>query len=183
MADVAIVIGHHPDAPGAVLGLAGRRVTEHALWSPFARELAYSLQGHGIEAVVVRRPNANPDEALLKRINATRAKCAIELHFNAYAEEGAHGTEMLHWHRSVAGRDLAELLCDRAVHALRTRRRGLVPVQAGDRGHTFLQGTTMPAVICEPSFGTNTSDAWKLLTGQARLMTAYRHALMEWLSK
>ena len=176
--DACITVGHHPDAPGAVLDLCGRRVSEYELWAPFARELAHSLQGVGIEAVVVERPSPRPDAALAARINATRARCAIELHFNAARTRGAAGTEMLYWHTSPGGRRLAQLLQQHTCRRLGTQDRGL---KAIDGGYPFLQGTAMPAVIAEPAFGSNAGDAWRLLTGQARLMTAYRHALTEWL--
>lgn len=176
MADVAVVIGHHPGAPGATLDLCGHTVSEYDLWEPFGRELAVSLHADQIAAEVVHRPSPSPGQDLADRVNATGATCAIELHFNAAEDVSAQGTEMIHWPGSK-GRLLARRLKKKTIGALATRDRG---VQArGDLA--FLRLTEMPAVICEPAFGTNEDDAWKLLTRQAALMRAYREALRGWL--
>jgi len=181
MPDVAIVIGHHPDAPGAGMEVCGDVIHEYDFWQPFARELAITLEAAGHRPVLVHRPNHKPDDALVRLINETKARCAIELHFNGAEDPAAHGTEMLHWHSSERGRSLADLLADSTADALDTIKRrvsGRVPI---DGGFPFLQGTTMPAVICEPAFGTNLGDAWALLTRQADLMQAYRNAIIDFL--
>lgn len=188
MADVAIVIGHHPTAPGATLELGDHSIYEYHFWKPFARELAASFDTNwnafnGVDAVyVIERPNPNPDEKLAARVNETNADATIELHFNSFSDEAAQGTEMLHWHNSVQGEKLAELLHKRTTKALDTHHRGAKGRDGSDRGGTFLRLTAMPAVICEPAFGSNEDDAWKLLTRQADLLQAYRLALIEYLS-
>mgnify|MGYP000338354820 CR=1 FL=1 len=172
MADVAVVIGHHPDAKGASLELGGHEISEYDFWKPWGHELAASLHQQGLHAVTVERPHEEPDQALAERVNATEAAAAIELHFNA-AEPGADGTEMLHWPSSSRGSTLAARLQHETVKALKTRDRG---IQARD-DLAFLKLTEMPAVICEPAFGSDEGDAWRLLTRQVRLMEAYRTAL------
>lgn len=96
MSDIAIVVGQHPEAPGAPLELGPRSIHEYELWAPFARELDLTLEATGVDAAVVHSPHEDPDPALARRVNETRATAAIELHFNAY-DGPAHGTEMLHW--------------------------------------------------------------------------------------
>lgn len=176
MSDVAIVIGHHPDAPGAPLELAGHSIYEYELWKPFARELASTLAADNIDATVVERPNEDPDAALAERVNATEAEAAIELHFNA-ADGEAEGTEMFHWPTSEQGQRLATLLQERVTEELGTTWRRV----EGKHEFPFLQLTEMPAVICEPAFGSHPEDAWTLLTGQVDLLRAYRTALVEYL--
>jgi N-acetylmuramoyl-L-alanine amidase len=176
MSDVAIVVGHHPNAPGATLDLAGYSISEYELWKPFARELASTLAANDVDAAVVERPNVDPDAALAERVNATEVKAAIELHFNDASRE-AHGTEMFHWPTSDGGRRLATLLQQRVTDELGTTWRRV----EGKDEYPFLRLTEMPAVICEPAFGSHSQDAWTLLTGQVNLLRAYRNALSEYL--
>ena len=182
MPDVAIVVGHHPDAKGAALTVGERQIQEYDFWLPFA----IALMGHpfllDITSTVVRRPNPKPDAELMRRVNDTGARCAIELHFNAFSDPRAQGSEMLYWHASDKGRLLADLLQQYTVRTLRVHDRGLKPVHRG-RGAAFLRGTRMPAVICEPAFGTNYGDAWKLLTRQMQLVEAYAGAIADFLSE
>jgi N-acetylmuramoyl-L-alanine amidase len=176
MSDVAIVVGHHPDAPGAALDLGPRSIHEYELWAPFARELALTLEAENIEASVVHRPHEDPDRALGQQVNETNAAAAIELHFNAY-DGPAKGTEMLYWPTSTDGERLATLLQTHVTDALGTEDRRVV----GTQEFSFLRLTEMPAVICEPAFGTNPQDAWRLLTHQPPLLRAYRQALTDYL--
>jgi N-acetylmuramoyl-L-alanine amidase len=176
MADVAVVIGHHPEAPGAPLDLAGYTVHEHELWAPFARELALTLWQKSVATDVVERPNHDPDQALADRVNATGARAAIELHFNASRSEEATGCDMLHYPGSAEGKRLAAELERRAAEALS------VPARHRDTvDYPFTRLTEMPAVICEPAFGSSDGDAFKLLSELPDLMQAYRHGLMTFL--
>jgi N-acetylmuramoyl-L-alanine amidase len=176
MSDVALVVGHHPNAPGAALALGGHSLHEHDLWTGFARELALTLEAEGLTSSVIERPNEQPDQALADRVNDTEADAAIELHFNA-ASGKASGTEMLHWTNSTRGARLAWHLQKHATAALGLPSRG----RKGRREFPFLQLTAMPAVICEPAFGSTPGDAWALLTRQPGLMKAYRDALLGYL--
>lgn len=177
MADVAIVIGHHPDAPGATLELGSESVTEWELWKDFGRELALTLWQKGVATEVVRRPNKKPDRALGTRVNDTGADVAIELHFNAASAEEARGTKMLHWPGSEGGKRLAEILQRTTLEQLDLPDRG-----TGGRGDlNFLQYTDMPSVIVEPAFGSNQGDGFRLLSRLPELMQAYRTGLIEYI--
>lgn len=182
MPDVAIVVGHHPAAKGAALTVGERQIQEYDFWEPFAYTLGARLSVYGIEAEPIYRPNHRPDAELMRRVNAYGARCAIELHFNAFSDPRAQGSEMLHWHTSDKGRLLADLMQQYTVRALGVHDRGLKPVSRGN-GSAFLRGTRMPAVICEPGFGTNPDDAWKLLTKQMQLVEAYAGAIADFLSE
>jgi N-acetylmuramoyl-L-alanine amidase len=167
---VAVVIGHHPDAPGAALRVGEHTAHEYGFWRPFARELVRSLQTVGITGHLVERPNAEPDADLADRVNALGADAAIELHFNAFKDPTANGTEMLHCADSAEGKRLARGLLQTVTRTLGTKNRGLKQKV----GWPFLDLTEMPAVVCEPAFGSNRSDAWKLTKGQMDLLRAYR---------
>ena len=183
MPDVAIVVGHHPAAKGAALTVGDNQIKEYDFWEPFAHALHRSLHWpNNLSSVVVYRPNKRPDTELMQRVNDTGARCAIELHFNGFSAPRAQGSEMLYWHTSDKGRLLADLLQQHTVPALGVHDRGLKGVERG-RGAAFLRGTRMPAVICEPAFGTNPDDAWKLLTKQMQLVEAYAGAIADFLSE
>lgn len=176
MSDVAVVIGHHPDAPGAEMTVGAQSIHEYPFWKPFGRELAVTLDARGIDADVVERPNEDPDASLAARVNATEATAAIELHFNSF-DGRAKATEMFYWETSDRGERLATLLQEHVTNELGTEPRRV----EGTREFPFLRLTEMPAVICEPAFGSASGDAWKLLTGQADLLRAYRDALADFL--
>ena len=167
---VAIVVGHHPDAPGAALRVGAHVTYEYPFWSPFGRELVRSLQTVGVTGHLVERPNAEPNEAIADRVNTLGADAAIELHFNAFRDPTANGTEMLHCAGSAEGKRLARGLLQSVTRTLGTKNRGLKP----KIGWPFLSLTEMPAVVCEPAFASNRSDAWKLTKGQMDLLRAYR---------
>lgn len=84
---------------------------------------------------------------------------------------------MLHWPTSADGEQLATLLQTHVMDALGTEPRRVV----GTREFLFLRLTEMPAVICEPAFGTHPQDAWALLAHQTALLQAYRQALSAYL--
>jgi len=175
--DLALVIGHHPEAPGAPLELAGHRVTEYEVWSQFARELALTLVQRDVQTDVVERPNRHPDQALADRVNNTGATVAVELHFNA-AAGSATGTEMLYYPGSSAGESLAQHLQAETVKALGLEDRGV-----RSRGDLlFLKKTVMPAVVAEPFFGSEDTDAFTGLWRLPDLMQAYRTALLQHLA-
>ena len=182
MPDVAIVVGHHPAAKGAALTVGDKQIAEYDFWDPFAYALRRCLWHCGISCKVIHRPNRKPDTELMRRVNATGAELAIELHFNGFSDPRAQGSEMLYWHTSEQGRLLAELLQLYTVPAMSVHDRGVKGVRRG-RGAAFLRGTRMPAVICEPAFGTNPDDAWKLLTRQMQLVEAYTGAIEYFLSE
>jgi len=174
MADVAIVVGHHPDAPGARMEVGTHAIHEYDFWRPFAVELALTMEEGHLTPHVVERPHEAPDQALAERVNQTGADAAIELHFNAAGDSSARGTEMLYYDGSADGKRLAEALQDCVIDTLGVPDRGLMPVKR----YPFLQLTEMPAVICEPFFGSNRADVGRALTRLPRLQTAYRNALI-----
>jgi N-acetylmuramoyl-L-alanine amidase len=173
---VAIVVGHHPNAPGAALRLGEHTTHEYPFWRPFARELVRSLRTVGIQGHLVERPNAEPDADLAGRVNALGVGAAIELHFNAFRDPTANGTEMLHCAGSAEGKRLARGLLQTVTQALGTKNRGLKP----RIGWPFLSLTEMPAVVAEPGFGSNRADAWKLTKGQMDLLRAYRAGIAKY---
>jgi len=176
VADVAIVIGHHPDAPGATLTVGTHTVSEYTLWRPFAYELERTLAAVDVSAEVLERPDPDPS-SVVPRANETNADAALELHFNAAGDSRAAGAEMLHYETSDGGQRLAKALLRNTVDAIGVPRRGLLPAKE----YPVLRDTTMPAVICEPFFGSHPGDVERALPRLPSLMRAYRDALTEFM--
>jgi len=176
MSDVAVVIGHHPDEPGATLTVGTHTVSEYTLWKPFAFELTRTLTAAGLDPRVVERPEPDPS-SVVPEINETNADAAIELHFNAAGSAQAAGAEMLHYESSGPGQRLAKNLLTNAVDALGVPSRGLVPTTQ----YPVLRDTTMPSVICEPFFGSHPGDVERALPRLPSLMRAYRDAIQTFL--
>lgn len=127
-----------------------------------AKAMASHLNTLGVPSVIVCEYQgegySEAMEWLGKELKAKKVKAAIELHFNS-AGESAHGSEMLHWHRSSKGKALAECLQESVVNEFKTRSRGAKGLTGQQRGSKFLQVTPCPSVIAEPFFGSN-EDEW-----------------------
>lgn len=167
----ALVVGHTPDAPGAV---SVADVTEFAFNSSLAPAVADAVTACDVQIVYRGRPNDY--WGLPRKVNATGADFAIELHFNA-ASPAAHGTETLYASTSQAGMALAMVVHQEVLSALALRDRGIRPRTPEDRGGRFLWGTVMPAVIAEPFFGSNEVDWVRAISLREGLIRAYAHAI------
>jgi len=176
MSTVAVVVGHHPDSPGATLTVGAHTVSEYTLWEPFAYELGRTLAAVDVDAKIVERPEPDPS-SVVPKINETGADAAIELHFNAAADSRAAGAEMLHYETSGPAQRLAQGLLTNTVDALGVPSRGLVPATQ----YPVLRDTEMTAVICEPFFGSHPGDAERALPRLPSLMRAYRDAIQTFL--
>jgi len=161
----ALVIGHTPDSPGAVNVACGK--TEFDFNNVVAKLVAGRV---GIEIVYRDRPNQYG--ALPAKINALSPPFIISLHANAFNRQ-ASGTEVLYWHQSPRGRDLAEILQANLFRALGLPDRGAKPIRGDDRGGYLLKNTKAPCVIAEPFFIDNDSDLKKAEVNLQELVDAY----------
>ena len=173
----AIIIGHTPASPGAT----SRRgyVTEwnyNSFLAPLIEDRAAS------DCIIVERGLPNDYDGLPAKVNATGADFAIELHANAFNGE-ASGTEMLYWHSSTKGKQLAEILQTEILRALGLRHRGIKPCRRADRGGYLLQKTRMPCVIAEPFFIDHDGDLEAATRGMCRLAEAYASAIDHYASE
>lgn len=173
--DVAIVVGHSSKSQGAV---SVDRTTEFAYNEPIALALVDRLRCRGVQGVVVYRGLPNDYTNLPFKINDTKARIGVELHFNSVANTAVQGAEMLHWHTSPKSRRLASLLLDETIPALGVKSRGLVAIKSTkDRGGCALYYTKMPFVMVEPFFGSNADDWRKAVERKDRLIEGYAEAL------
>lgn len=175
MKHLALIIGHSKSSQGAVsIGGESEYRYNKALASQIVAALA--LAKSSVRVTVMERNGTYSQ--LPGQVNAKRPDFAIELHFNAHGNAQANGTEMLYWHTSRDGQDLARTIQDRVLLALGLRDRGLVGISSeGQRGGILLRRTAMPCVIAEPFFGSNKDDWEVAVQRKADLATAYAQAI------
>ena len=171
----ALTVGHRPSAPGAV---SVGDVSEFRYNAPLARSVAEAVCPDVCDVQIVYREDRRDGyKRLPGRINQLAPDFIIELHFNGFHDPSATGSEVLFWHRSLAGAELAETLLDELVGALDLTRRGCRPHDYDDRGGYLLGQTAAPCVIAEPFFGSNPDD-WETATlRKDRLALAYKRAI------
>ena len=151
--------GHGGKDPGT----SGNGMQEKNLNLTIARKIAQKLQGSGIKVYMTRDSDVYPE-------NSTRAKTAndiadlmVSIHMNS-GPETANGTETLYQVHAndngarLTSKQLAEILQGKVVSATGNTNRGAKLWT----DVLILNRTTVPAVIVEVIFITNTGDALKI---------------------
>lgn len=151
--------GHGGKDPGT----SGNGMQEKNLNLTIAQKIAQKLQGSGIKVYMTRDSDVYPE-------NSTRAKTAndiadlmVSIHMNS-GPETANGTETLYQVHAndngarLTSKQLAEILQGKVVSATGNTNRGAKLWT----DVLILNRTTVPAVIVEVIFITNTGDALKI---------------------
>lgn len=151
--------GHGGKDPGT----SGNGMQEKNLNLTIAQKIARKLQGSGIKVYMTRDSDVYPE-------NSTRAKTAndiadlmVSIHMNS-GPETANGTETLYQVHAndngarLTSKQLAEILQGKVVSATGNTNRGAKLWT----DVLILNRTTVPAVIVEVIFITNTGDALKI---------------------
>lgn len=167
----ALVIGHKKRSPGAVNETQG--LTEF----DFNDHLACRIHNK-IAAAEVQRVYRRTYAQLPGDINELRPRFIISLHCNAFNRQ-VSGTEVLYYHRSVKGKQVAEILQKHLVGYLKLSDRGIKPKTAEDRGGNLLKYTNAPCVIAEPFFIDNDRDLSRAQEDIEGLAAAYAAAINE----
>jgi N-acetylmuramoyl-L-alanine amidase len=89
------------------------------------------------------------------------------------------GTEVLYYHTSQKGKQMAEILQNHLVTYLGLKDRGIKPKSAEDRGGYLLRYTNAPCVIAEPFFIDNDQDLSVAMLNKSGLADAYIKAIDE----
>jgi len=165
----ALVIGHKKDSPGAVN--AGSGLSEFDFNEALAMRIEAKVRGVRIQRIYRRTYDALPAD-----INALGPDFIVSLHCNAYDTE-ASGTEVLYYHRSERGRQMAALLQTQLLACLRLPDRGIRPKTSEDRGGYLLRNTDAPCVIAEPFFIDNDGDLARARADEDALAEAYAKAI------
>jgi len=154
---VAIVIGHNERSVGAVNKNYDVKEFE------FNRALAHDIEHnfgdlfnfHEDEIIVVYRETTYQDLPI--QINELNPDLIVSLHCNAF-DTHASGCEMLYYHKSEKGKEIARIFQNHLVQRLENNDRGIKAKSSEDRGGYLLRYTQAPCIICEPFFLDNDEE-------------------------
>ncbi len=165
----ALVIGHKNTSPGAVNANSG--ISEFAFNESLALQIERLTQSAHVQRVYRRTYSQLPGD-----INDLAPDFVVSLHANAFNRR-ASGTEVLYWHRSEAGKAIAQILLDALVEHLGLTNRGLKPKTSEDRGGLLLRYTCAPCIIAEPFFIDNDGDLARAQEDLGGLAASYAGAI------
>ena len=148
---ICIDPGHGGEDPGANYN----DVLEKKLNLDIALKLQKLLDEVGHEIVMTREDDIFVElYDRVKIANESSCDILISIHSNAAGDPSAQGTETLHYPDSDQGQKLAELVQDELIMHLQRADRG---VKARD-DLAVLKGTTMPAILVECGFISNSTE-------------------------
>lgn len=163
MTKVFINPGHAPNGdpdPGACNAETGLRESDVA--AIVGRMVAGYLNAAGIETEVLQSDSL---EDICSAANESAADLFVSIHCNSAGSSEASGTEVCVHPDSAVGHSLGQAIQDQIVSSLETVDRGLKERVPGVNGLYVLNNTSMPAVLVEMAFISNTDDE-KLLANQ-----------------
>lgn len=169
MKKCALVIGHKKSSSGA--SNQSSNLSEFDFNDKLAIEIEQKVSGVEVQRVYRRTINTLPHD-----INDLNPDFIISLHCNAF-NQSASGTEVLYYHRSKKGKEMASALNTRLVKALGLNNRGIKAKSAEDRGGSLLKNTNAPCVIAEPFFIDNDSDLKMANDNREQLVKAYANGI------
>lgn len=165
---IAIVIGHHEKAKGALSKYFGMRefdfykeVIKYIHYVGECFEVDFFEHDSNISGYTTRiKETAN-------KLNKKEYKLVISLHFNSFFETNENGVETLYYYNSKVGKHYSILfnnfmynktgITNRGVKALRNKK---------DRGFAMCYYPKAPTILIEPFFGSNENDCKKIQSPQ-----------------
>jgi len=170
---VALVVGHKKESQGACNHTG---ICEFMYNKALVNMIASQLKD--IEYVIMYRDSY---DMLPEQINYLEPDIIISFHCNAYNTR-VSGSEVLYYHSSEKGKELAYQLQNILIDTLDLPDRGIKPKHAEDRGGYLLRYTNAPCVILEPFFIDNDMDMKVgnekiaiLANNIAKFINAYRY--------
>lgn len=154
---ICINVGHGSGDVGAINHRSGE--TEHQFNQQLSKKLRSYLEGRGHNVDIVWQDGRGLN-ALPATINAMNPDLIVSLHSNGAEPRSANGFEMLYWHTSRAGKQLAESVQRSFASSFPDRKnRGTKP-----RDNLYLlRKTAATCIICEPFFITNDEEySWAI---------------------
>lgn len=151
--------GHGGKDPGT----SGNGMQEKNLNLTIAQKIAQKLQGSGIKVYMTRNSDVYPENSTRAQTANDIADLMVSIHINS-GPETANGTETLYQVHAndngarLTSKQLAEILQGKVVSATGNTNRGAKLWT----DVLILNRTTVPAVIVEVIFITNTGDALKI---------------------
>ena len=165
--------GHGGSDVGAV-GVGGLR--EKDVVSPISYEVAQILEQNGVQAVLTRQDDRTvelePRTQLANRLNAT---LFVSIHANAAYRAGASGIETYYYQ---SGYRLAQYIQNSVLANLQMPNRGVKQAR-----FYVLRNSSMPAVLVETGFLTNSNDAAILANPaqRSRMAQAIAQGILQYL--
>lgn len=169
MKKCALVIGHKKSSPGAVN--EATETTEFVFNDRLSLDIESKVNDVYVQRVYRRTYNSLPSD-----INELDPDFIISLHCNAFNKK-ASGTEVLCYHRSTKGNEIASILQTNLLQALGLPDRGIKARTTEDRGGYLLRYTNAPCVIAEPFFIDNDEDFTIAMNKREDLVKAYADAI------
>ena len=147
---VALVVGHTENKKGAKN--KSFCLCEYDINNKLAKDIKKIL---GDKVEIVYRLNGYKN--LPSDINKMNPEFILSLHSNAFNTK-ASGSEILYYHKSKAGKKMAQEFQNTVVKSLGLKDRGIKSKTAEDRGGYLLKYTNAPCIIMEPYFIDNDED-------------------------
>jgi len=147
---IALIIGHKKSSPGACNRNYG--LCEFEFNEKLAHDIASTGKFEDLHIVYRRTYSQLPED-----VNNLEPDVAVSLHCNAFNEK-ATGSEVLYYHSSVKGKEIAKVFQRNVVRVLGLTDRGIKPKGTEDRGGYILRYTNAPCIIVEPFFIDNDKD-------------------------
>jgi len=172
----ALVIGHKKSSPGAYNDYYD--LYEYHFNEELAIDIELELSNSpdvDIQKIYRRTYTQLPHD-----INDLNPDFIISLHCNAFNKQ-AKGCEVLYYHRSNTGKQLASILQKNLLQIIPNNKhnRGIMPITSEDRGGYLLKNTNAPCLIAEPFFIDNTSELKIILQDREPIIKAYSKAIQE----
>jgi len=146
---IALIIGHKKTRPGACNDYYG--ICEFEFNEQLAQDVSAACNFENF--IVYRRTYSQ----LPGDVNGLNPDVVVSLHCNAFNQK-ATGTEVLYYHTSTKGKQIASVFQKNIVNTLNLADRGIKPKGVEDRGGYILRYTHAPCVILEPFFIDNNND-------------------------
>jgi len=172
MKKCALIIGHNEKDPGAVNESFG--ITEFGFNRGLAKLIDKYVCPSAVSIELVYRDALY--SKLPEKVNRLNPDFLLSLHCNAF-NKSASGTEVLYYHKSSKGMEMAGILQNELVQALQLKDRGIKGKSSEDRGGYLLRYTNAPCIIAEPFFIDNDNDLQRVLENQMGLVMGYVKAI------
>ncbi|WP_294962358.1 N-acetylmuramoyl-L-alanine amidase [Sulfurimonas sp.] len=173
---VAIVIGHSTYSRGA--RNKSSDVSEFEFNEKLAKDIKANWSEHNLSDEIVLVYRENGYSKLPYEINDLDVDLVISLHCNAF-NTTASGCEMLYYHKSVKGKNIAKIFQDKLTDILENKDRGIKSKDSEDRGGHLLKATNAPCIIVEPFFIDNDDDFLNATDDGGALVEGYCDAIDE----
>jgi N-acetylmuramoyl-L-alanine amidase len=175
---VSLVVGHSKTSVGAKNkqhDTSEFDLNKHLAWSireRFNYIVEKDMNAHILEIVYREKYSSLPT-----KINKSGADLCVSMHCNAFNTK-ASGSEVLYYHKSKIGKELAQIFQKNFSSALGNTDRGVKAKTSEDRGGYLLKETDMPCLVCEPFFLDNDSEFSNMSEKSDELIDAYTQSIL-----